>query len=326
MLRNALALSCALCVPFSIRSIRAGRPNPGLAHQHLTAVRAAAMISGAAVKGAELGSTHLEFAPGTVKGGDHSLDVGTAGSISLVLQTLLPPLALTPSRTVLSVKGGTDVKWSPPIDYLDRVFLPALRRMGAHVNLTILQRGYYPKGGGEIRLEIEGSEALEPFRLLDRGRLEGFEVLVSCAGLPSHVPDRIAAGCRRLLSPHGRTAVHLEDWSARANGPGVSLCSLANFEGCVLGSAGVGERGLRSEDLAAQVCGSLLSEMERKATADICAADQLLLPMALAPPGSEVIARELSSHASTGIMVIEQFLGKRFEVEKEDGRVRVRRV
>ncbi|MEW5937433.1 MAG: RNA 3'-terminal phosphate cyclase [Candidatus Thermoplasmatota archaeon] len=326
VLRTALTLSCALGAPFSIHSIRVKRPHPGLAHQHLTAVRAAAMISGAEVKGAELGSTRLEFAPAGVSSGDYIFDVGTAGSISLVAQTVLLPLALASGTSRLIIRGGTDVKWSPPIDYLSHVILPALKRMGASATLALVRRGFYPRGGGEVRIEVCGSKILRPLRLSEPGILERFDVLVASAGLPGHVPDRIASACRRLLSPHGEVVVSTEDWSTRAHSTGVSVCCLAVFDACVLGSAGVGEKGLRSEDLAAQVGDHLLGEVKAGATADLCAADQHLLPMALAPAGSEFSARGLSTHAETNIEVIEQFLGRSFEIEEGEGMVRVRRV
>lgn len=325
MLRTALSLSCATQKPFSIVNIRANRPKPGLAAQHLTAVGAAARICGAEVKGAALGSKALVFAPGKMMAGNYCLDIGTAGSVSLVVQTIALPLSLTGKRSQIYIKGGTDVKWSPPVDYLRRIFLKQFSKSGPKVCVETLRRGYYPKGGGEVRLTVEGSDSINPLVLSERGNFIGFDIFVASANLPEHVGERVSEECRRILSPHGQTRVVVEDWSAKATGPGVSVLCRATFEKAILGAAGVGEKGLKSEDLAKGVCDALIADWRSGATVDVWGADQFLLPMALGKPGADFIAREMTEHARTNIEVIETFMGKSFEVTGEKGLIKVKR-
>jgi RNA 3'-terminal phosphate cyclase (ATP) len=325
MLRTALSLSCATRQSFSIVNIRANRPKPGLAAQHLTAVDAAAKICGAEVKGAALGSKALEFSPKEVIPGDYSLDIGTAGSVSLVVQTIALPLSLTGKRSQVYIKGGTDVRWAPPVDYLRRIFLKQLSKIGPKACVETLHRGYYPKGGGEVRLTVEGGDAINLLSLSGRGDFTGFDIFVASANLPAHVGQRVSEECRSTLAPHGQTRVVVEDWSAKAAGPGVSVLCRASFEKAILGAAGVGEKGLRSEDLAKGICDALLADWKSGATVDVWGADQFLLPMAMGKPGSEYLARELTGHAKTNIEVIEKFMGKAFEVTEEKGLTKVKR-
>jgi RNA 3'-terminal phosphate cyclase (ATP) len=277
------------------------------------------------VEGAALGSRELRFSPEEVKPGTYLFDVGTAGSVALVLQTLALPLALASGPSKVAIAGGTDVRWAPTIGYIQRAYLSFLGRMGCDMGLEVARRGFYPKGGGEVVVALPGSGRLEPMALDARGELEQFNIGIDFAQLPGHVHQRAGEKCKAMLEEHGRVAVETVDWTGRSPGPGVAVCATAAFSGSVLASSAVGERGLPSERLAAQACDELLADFMSGATADIHMADQLLLPMSLAPPGSSFLAREVTAHARTNIAVIERFLGKRFEVENRGRLWRVAR-
>src|SRR5215510_1529252 len=169
ILRSSLSLAICTGQPFRIANIRANREKPGLMRQHLTAVKAAAEVCAGEVDGAELGSRALTFRPGKLAAGDYSFAIGTAGSCTLVLQTVLPPLLLATETSSIRITGGTHNKGSPPVDFLARAFLPLINRMGPKVNLELVRHGFYPRGGGEIRVDIVPSTKLEPITLLERG-------------------------------------------------------------------------------------------------------------------------------------------------------------
>jgi len=323
VLRTALSLSCITNESFKLTNIRANRKNPGLANQHMTAVLAAAGISRAQVIGNNLGSTSLEFMPKLVNPGRYSFDIGTAGSTALVLQSVLPALMLANGKSQVTIKGGTDNKWAPTMGYMQHVYIPVLSKLGVQVNLHVRLRGFYPRGGGEIQVAVEGGVPLRPVALGERGDFERFEVMIDHAQLPPGVAENVAKLCKAALNPYGRVDVIEKNWSDDGPGSGIGLCATAVFRHTVLGASAVGERGLPSPKLASEVCDGLLSEFKGRGTVDIQAADQLLLPLAIAPPGSFFTVRELSGHAKTNINVIGKFLGKKFKIRQADGVVNV---
>ncbi len=169
ILRTALSLSAVTGKPFAIENIRARRSKPGLMRQHLTAVKAAAAICGAKADGAEVGSTRLRFEPGSLKAGEYAFNIGSAGSTSLVLQTVLPPLALADGASRVTLQGGTHNTGAPPFEFLDRAFLPLIRRIGFNADVELRRFGFYPAGGGEVRVEIQAPSTLEPLVIDERG-------------------------------------------------------------------------------------------------------------------------------------------------------------
>mgnify|MGYP001819094455 CR=1 FL=1 len=199
VLRTALSLSLITGRPVRIHGIRARRRNPGLRRQHLTAVRAAAAVGDADTNGAQLGSQSLEFRPLRVRGGDYAFDIGTAGSCTLVLQTLLPALLAAKAAARIRLCGGTHNPHAPPADFLQRAFLPLLRRMGAHLELTLLRHGFYPAGGGELALEIAPTERLRPLHLTERGAFRRATAEALIASLPVQIAERELATLRRTL-------------------------------------------------------------------------------------------------------------------------------
>src|SRR5438128_12165359 len=248
LLRMALALSALTDTPVRVARIRAGRPTPGLAAQHVTAINAVAALCEAEVTGVSVGASSIEFRPGKLAAGRFSFDVGTAGSTTLVLQALLPVAAAAPGAVRVRLIGGTDVRWSPPIDYFNRVFLPLLRRLGAHADVEVLRRGYYPRGGGIVEAVIEPTRSWSALRRSERGEVARVRGIVHVSNLPEDVPQRMKHAALRRL--HGIPDVKIEERVYRgeeAVGQGGALVLGAETETVVVGADSRGERGKRSE-------------------------------------------------------------------------------
>ena len=324
LVRLAVALSAVTGRPVALRNVRAARRNPGLAPQHLTAVRAVAALCDAAVDGLELRSRTLRFAPGALRGGDHRFDVGTAGSITLALQALLPVMVAARQRVSVSVVGGTDVRQAPCADYFARVLLPLLARMGIAPRLDVVRRGYYPRGGGELRLALDPC-APRPLHLRTRGTLVTIGGHAHVAHLPEHIATRMRdAACARLTAVTAvapSIAAAVLDPSA-AQGPGGAIVLWAETTTTVLGAGRVAERGVRAETLGAAAGAELAAELAAAATVDLHAAEQLLVFLALAGGGT-YLARALTGHMETAMWLIGQLLPVTFTVEPHGELTRV---
>ncbi|WP_343639808.1 RNA 3'-terminal phosphate cyclase [Roseateles sp.] len=323
ILRTALALSMCTGMPLRIERIRARRPKPGLMRQHLTCVLAAQEVCGATVVGAELGSQALEFRPGRVHAGDYRFAVGTAGSCTLVLQTVLPPLMLADAPSRLHLSGGTHNPMAPPFHFLQRSFAPLIRRAGAGLDLTLRRHGFFPAGGGEIEALITPAEGgLRPFDLLERGApLDAFAEVIAPA-LPRGVAERELEALARLT---GWDASQLRTLPARQNeGPGNALMITLAHEHLTEVFVAFGERGLAAEDVARMAFAELRSYQSSAGAAGEHLADQLALPLALAVAGSgrpaAFTCTELTEHSRTNFSVIERFLDVRFDSRLEVSR------
>lgn len=314
ILRTALTLSMCTRTPFRITNIRAGRARPGLLRQHLTAVVAAAEVSSAEAIGASIGSQTLTFVPKKIRGGDYRFAIGSAGSCTLVLQTVLPALwqADEPSRVLL--QGGTHNQMAPSFHFLERAYLPLLRRMGVDVQATLGRHGFYPAGGGQIEVAVQPAK-LVPLHLCERGaRLAGYaEALI--AGVPAHVAKRELATLGESLAwPVEQLLikqVHHDE------GPGNVLMATVQHEHVSEVFTGFGEKGLSAEAVAKQVVKELRDYLVSEGAAGSHLADQLLLPLALAGGGS-FTTTGLTQHARTNMAVIEKFLPVRFEVSTQE--------
>jgi RNA 3'-terminal phosphate cyclase (ATP) len=305
ILRTALALSLCTGKSFRIEHIRANRRNPGLMRQHLTAVLAAAEICGAEVKGAQIGSPALEFAPGRIKAGEYRFAIGSAGSCTLVFQTILPALLLaqTPSRIVM--QGGTHNPWAPPFHFLERAFLRQLSRMGAQVSLELKRFGFYPAGGGEFIAMVEPVASLLPVDLAARGRLTRAFAESFVAALPLHVAQRELETVRKALG-WGDEALLLRGLS-NDQGPGNALAITLEYEHVTEVFTGFGQKGVTAETVAQKVIAEVRRFMSSSAAVGPFLADQMLLPMALAGSGSFTTS-ELTMHTLTNAQVIRKFL------------------
>ena len=325
VLRNAVALSAVLGEPVRIWNIRAGRKEPGLKMQHLTGVKALADICGAEVSGLAKGSTEITFIPGKIKGGKHRLDIGTAGSITLVLQSLMPALAFAEKKTELELIGGTNVAWSPPADYMENVMLPVVKSMGFKGELAIEKRGWYPAGGGVVKTAFEPAGHLDPLRICERGNLLCVEGISVASNLPEHVVERQATAARKALSATG-IECRIRKEIAPATCPGSAVVLWARFSsGAVLGGSSIGERGKPAEKVGEEAAKELLAAIESGAALDVHLCDQMLIFAALAEGESEFSASAWSSHSATNAWLIQQFIKKGFQIKNEEnGRVRVR--
>jgi RNA 3'-terminal phosphate cyclase (ATP) len=299
--------------PVLIEKIRAGRRNPGLQAQHLAGVKALAEITRAEVEGATIGSISLRFVPTQIAHGAYRWDVGTAGAISLVLQAVLVPLAFAPAESHITITGGTHVPWSPPFPYVEQVLLPTLQGMGFRVSLRLGRWGFYPRGGGVVEGTIEPS-SLKPLTLTRRGPLTEVVGLSAVAGLPTGIAERQRQRALARLSSLG-VPCRIESISVEARSPGTVLFLLIRCEGGRAGFSSLGEKGKPAERVSDEACDQVLAYLEREGAADPFLADQLLLPMALAPGSSSMTTTRVTEHLLTNQWVVEQFLPGRVGVE-----------
>jgi RNA 3'-terminal phosphate cyclase (ATP) len=313
ILRTSLSLAAITGKPIQINHIRAGRPKPGLAAQHLTAVRAAATICNAQVRGDDLGSRSLEFIPTTPsKAGNYTFDVsearlgGSAGTITLVLQTILLPLAKAGCDSQIILRGGTHISHSPSITYIELVYLPILRRMGLVCEVELKNWGWYPQGGGEIEMQIHYTSQLSGINLIERGELQQVQGLAVVTELPSHIPQRMASRAENLLR-EAQLKPAIVPLRAKGVAPGAGLFLTAEYENSSAGFGALGRLGLPAEKVAEMACLELINFHQTGAPVDEHLADQLILPAALASHKSEYRVAEVTLHLRTNAWVIEQF-------------------
>lgn len=307
VLRSSLALALLTATPLRICKIRAGRARPGLMRQHLVAVQAAACISGAEVSGAELGSSELLFRPGAIRGGDYRFAIGSAGSTTLVCQTVLLPLLLganEPSR--VSFEGGTHNPAAPPFEFLERVFLPQLHRMGARVEVELVRHGFYPAGGGEWSATLQPVERLQRLELLERGAIRAQTARALCAAIPGSVGVRQVDALAAALG--WERAACRPQMIERTRGPGNALLASIESEHVTELVTGIGERGVSAEHVAASVASQVSRYLDAEVPVGEHLADQLLLPMALGC-GGVFRTLEPSRHCVTQMQLLALFLG-----------------
>lgn len=322
ILRTALALSMLRQTPLTIQNIRANRSKPGLRRQHLAAVHAAARLSGAFVRGAVEGSQELYFNPGPLQAGVWNLDIGSAGSTTLVLQTLLPAMLAAPGETVVEIVGGTHNPLAPPATFIERVFVPLLRQMGADIEVETLIPGFYPRGGGRLRAVVRPS-TLRPLRL-GRPYTRRLSATVLLVNLPTHIALRETEVLRAGL---GAIPVSVEQPT-----PAVSVGNAVWVEiqgedeqGTAIPElvCALGERGVPAEAVAGRAVEEVRSFLSQRVPVGEHLADQLLLPLALAGGGS-YLTGPLSLHTLTNMEVIRRFTGQVFMISEQDGVMAVR--
>ena len=305
ILRTALALSIATSQPFGIEHIRAGRPKPGLMRQHLTAVAAGARICSAQTSGVEMGAQCMEFRPGAVQAGHYHFAVGTAGSATLVLQTVLPALLLANGQSILELEGGTHNPYAPSFDFLEKCFLPVINAMGPHVSAKLERPGFYPAGGGKFRVTIDPVDKLAPIHLTEPGKMVRRSARVLIAGLPGAVAQRQLEALGRRTG-WDRSCFTIENLPENM-GPGNAVVLELQSDQITEILTGFGQKGLSSEAVIEQLVGQMHAYMAAQAPVGHYLADQLLLPMALAGGGS-FLTLPLSRHSKTNIEVIQKFL------------------
>lgn len=312
ILRTSLALSLVTGKPFRIERIRAGRRNPGLSRQHLTAVRAAAEISRGSVEGASIGSMELTFTPGGIRPGDYDFSVGTAGSATLVLQTVLPALILSPGPSRITLEGGTHNPYAPPFDFLEKAFLPIINRMGPVVEARLLRHGFYPMGGGGFEVSIRPAVKLSRINLIERGEVHAYRIRGIVSKIPLGVAEREASYIRKKMSLPESCASTVE---VDSPGPGNAVTIEIESEYVTEVFTGFGKKGVPAERVAANV----VKEARRYLSAGVCVggrlADQLIVPMILAGGGAYTTPAP-SRHTETNIHIAGHFLDVRIGKEQ----------
>jgi len=344
IIRTALALSAITQKPFEVINIRKGRPNPGLKSQHLTCIKALEQICHACAEGAELGSQTLKFYPGKIKGGKYNIDIGTAGSITLVMQSLLIPCFFAPKQITLNIHGGTNTAWAMPAEYFQEILIPHLMKFCEKIEVKLLKRGYYPKGNGEMEIKIKPKYKLnknpnfESFweELQKNKHIDSTEQghLIQIKGV-SHsskeleekqVAERQAKASMQMLSKYS-DSIHIrkEYCNTESIGTGITLWTIYSKQKddidpenqIRIGGDALGEKGKPAETIGEEAAKMLIAEMQSKTPVDKHLADNLIPFMALFKP-SAIKTSKITKHTLTNIYVVEEFLGKLFSVNEEE--------
>jgi RNA 3'-phosphate cyclase len=330
ILRLSVALATTIGQPLHICNIRQNRPQPGLRPQHLEAVLTAAKLCDAEVKGAELNSRELWYKPGKVEGGKIEAEIGTAGSIPMLLMTLLPICAFAEKTVNLHVsKGGTDVSNSPTINYIMHVLLLMLKRIGINTSLTVNKYGYYPKGMGEVTITVEPCSSIEPILLEEFGKLKIIKGVSVCTFLAERkVAERQANAAKECLRERGYTAdiqIINDESNSLQKGSSLVLWAETNTN-VILGADAIGELRKTSETVGKEAAEKLIAEISTKPTVDVHLADMLIPYVALAKGRSVYLARTMSDHLETNIWLAEKMLNVKFKVERINGLYKIEKV
>ncbi len=332
--RTALALSTLTGKPFEIDNIRKGRCDSGLKAQHLYCVKALEGLCDAKAEGVKLGSTYLKYSPGKIKGKTISIDIGTAGSVSLLLQAVLLPAMFADSKIRLKITGGTDGKWAQPYDYFVNVFLPQIEKFVDKIDVNLIKRGYYPKGGGKIDIKIIPKFRINDYKdfdefynylknnknnlnydLLNPGKLRQISGISHSSKFleKSEVAERQERAAKHELTKLN-VPIKIKTGYHDTLSPGSGIVLWAEFENSGLGADSLGERGKRAEVVGKEAADSLMAEIKSGAPIDKYLADQILPFMALAG-NSKIKVSEVTAHCKTNMYVIEKFLDVKFKID-----------
>lgn len=318
VLRSSLAMALVTGRPFVIDQIRAGRKKPGLMRQHLTAVNAAAEVGRAEVTGAAIGASRLEFRPGKVAAGNYTFRVGTAGSTTLVLQTVLPALLLAEGESNLTLEGGTHNPFAPPLDFLAKTYLPLVGRMGPKVEVQLVRPGFYPAGGGQFTVRIAPVRQLGRLDVMERGEVQGRRVTAMVANLPRHIGERECDVIARKTG-WGDDCFRV-DMVEGSRGPGNVVLIELQSEHLAEVFAGFGQIGVRAEAVAMRALDDARAYLAAGVPVGKYLADQLLLPLGIGAHcgtgGGGFRTMALSRHATTHLDILHRFLELDAQVEQ----------
>ncbi len=316
LLRTSLSLSALTKKPFKMINIRSNRQSPGLRHQHLTAVNAIAKICNAKVKGNELHSHELEFIPNDINPGDYKFDIGTAGSTTLVLETLIVPLSFAKEMSTLEIIGATANPWAPPVLDIKEVFLWHLDKLGIKADLKIEKEGFYPKGGGKIKTTINLCKGIKEIKLAEpkHGNYKETGIIAVCSHelKQKDVAKRLIKGFKSNFPVEYK--IKTEEKYAETLSPGCYIHANYSYNDCKLGMSILGEKSKKAEDVGRECALNLLREMKSGATTDHFTADQLLIYMGIKGSG-KIKVSQVTEHMKTNIEVIKKFLDVNFSIE-----------
>lgn len=325
ILRTAVALSAFKKEPIKIINIRANRPDPGIKAQHYIAIKSVKELCNAETTGLDVGSSTLTFIPGEIKGGKYKFDIGTAGSITLVFQTCILASLNSKDPVNIKIKGGTDVKWAPTWDYFKYIFIPFLKNLGLSIDINLIKRGYYPKGGGEAEITIHPNTDFKQLNLYENQFFSEVEGIIYISNLPEHISTRIKhSAINELIKSNFKANIKIEQSPSFSAGTGIALW--VKSKDTILGSTILGEKSMSSEEVGKKVVRNLLIEIQSGANLDVHAFDQLLPYIVISNKyeGTSYIVRELSTHASTNMWVLKQFFNVDFEVKQNEKNVKIR--
>ena len=314
ILRTSLALSLVTGKPFSIHNIRAGRKKPGLMRQHLTAVNAATEIGKAAIKGNSIGSRAFSFDPETIKSGNFHFAIGSAGSCTLVFQTVLPALMISGGPSEIILEGGTHNPFAPPYEFLEKAFLPVINRMGPRVDAVLEKPGFYPAGGGRLKVSINPAD-LNKVDLLERGNIINKIAVAAVANLPVNIANRELKVVREKLEWNRELLKVVE--VENSQGPGNILTVEIESENINEVFTGFGERGVSAEKVANRTVKSVREYLVHDVPVGRHLADQLLIPMAMTG-GGKFRTLSPSKHTTTNIEIIKKFLDVEIDINEYD--------
>ncbi len=318
ILRMALSYSALLKVPTRVYNIRQGRSRPGLRPQHLKTAETVARMCGGEADGLRIGSPEVMLMPRSVQGGNYTVDIGTAGSITLMLQCLAPIAAFSGAPTRLVIRGGTNVRWSPPTPFMENVIWAALRSMGFQGSLSVKREGFYPKGGGLVSAEFNQVEGLTHL-VAHGGRVSAARGVSICGRLPGHVAERQRRAAEARLGEKGIDAdidIKVESGRDSPLSPGSVICLWASeAPGVFMGSSAMGERGKPAERVGEEAAGAFLFEVVSGAAVDRYAGDNLILWCSLASGESNFTVSELTPHIETALELARIFTGADIRVE-----------
>ncbi len=322
VLRTAIGLSVLTLKPVKITNIRKRRVKPGLMPQHFFGVKTAAEFCHAQVKGLKLGSTEIEFVPQHHDFKNKNIDIGTAGSVTLLLQTLTPFLVFSDKKISLTIRGGTDVAFAPPTTYFQNIFCGYLKKVGINIRMKTTDYGFYPRGGGRVEVDFSPVQKINTLQLMERGELVGIDAwsIASKKLQKFNVAERQLDALEKKLAAKlaGKNFMYVTSLS-----DGSSLHAMARYKNCIIGANSLGERGKRSEQVGEEVASSLLKSIESDATFDKYMSDQIIPFIALADGKSEIFVEEITEHCRTNIVVCEKILGVKFDVDENTRKISV---
>ncbi|CAF3536467.1 unnamed protein product [Adineta steineri] len=321
ILRNATTLSVILNIPVRVQNIRAGRSQDGLRPQHLTSIQLLAEFAEAKVDNANIGTTDIQFIPKTIKGGNYIGNTKTAGSICLMMQTAIPCLLFANGPSQLKLLGGTNTEFAPDIDYYEMIFQPVAKRFNFNFHLNIVRRGYYPKGGGDVRISINPIEQLTAIDLTDFGQIKRFFGRSFVAGNHSiEIANEMAETANNLIHKYYSKDISIEieivkepDNIAIGTASGIMI-AVETTTGCFLAANALGKRGISPSNVAIQATEELIKDLSHEACVDRYLEDQLILLMALAKGHSKIRCGPLSDRTKTAIYVVEQLTNVKFHI------------
>jgi len=323
ILRSAIALSAVLLKPVRIINIRAKRRNPGLRPQHLTAIKVVATLTDAEIKGAFVGSREILFIPKKRRSGFFKFNIGTAGSIPLVMQASIPVMLFSDGDTCIDIIGGTDVSWSPPIDYMRFVFAPFLKKLGISITIKLLRRGHYPRGGGRVIYCVNPVQSIKPLRVEKRGNILRIRGISHAVKLPKHVAIRQAETAKNIiLKKYKDLDVSIDiEWydpsKDRHLGPGSGIVVWAECENSILGGDSLGERGKPAEKVGEEAAEILIEDLETNRAVDRHMGDMIIPFLALANGESVITGAKMTMHTYTNIEVVRRITGAKIDATYE---------